>query len=224
MKKPVRGIDDNTILTAHQKKVLKQFSLSDMRDVFRLTGGTALSAFYLEHRLSEDLDFFSSQKIPLYSIERFLKALNGVDEIVQTKLFDRQLFNLKLSDKTVLKLEFTFFPLVNIEAAASVENVAVDGLLDIVVNKLCAIADRLDAKDYVDVYVAMKQAGFSLDELIKLAEQKCEIKGIGHVLKSRLLQVPEGLDRLPLKVAVTREEVESFFARHIRMMVKKEIL
>jgi predicted nucleotidyltransferase component of viral defense system len=29
---------------------------------FRLTGGTALRAFYLEHRLSEDLDFFLMRK------------------------------------------------------------------------------------------------------------------------------------------------------------------
>lgn len=28
----------------------------------------------------------------------------------------------------------------------------IDGFLDMTVNKLCAMADRFDAKDYVDVY------------------------------------------------------------------------
>ncbi len=33
-----------------------------MAEVYYLSGGTALSAFYLEHRHSEDLDFFSGEK------------------------------------------------------------------------------------------------------------------------------------------------------------------
>lgn len=59
MKRPVKGIDDNIILTEYQKSFFKEFSRSDLKDAFRLTGDTALRAFYLEHRLSEDLDFFS---------------------------------------------------------------------------------------------------------------------------------------------------------------------
>ena len=59
----LRNIDDNKILTPNQKSFLHEFTKSELRNVFRLTGGTALSAFYLEHRLSEDLDFFSEEKI-----------------------------------------------------------------------------------------------------------------------------------------------------------------
>lgn len=64
MKRPLKGIRNNAILTTAQISLLEEFIKSDLNDVFRLTGGTALSAFYLEHRLSEDLDFFSHEKIP----------------------------------------------------------------------------------------------------------------------------------------------------------------
>lgn len=56
-RKPIRNIDDSEILTLQQKTFLNEFVKTDLKDVFRLTGGTALSAFYLEHRLSDDLDF-----------------------------------------------------------------------------------------------------------------------------------------------------------------------
>jgi hypothetical protein len=42
------------ILTPFQQKLLKTIGDSSLADNFYLTGGTALSAFYLQHRYSED--------------------------------------------------------------------------------------------------------------------------------------------------------------------------
>ena len=48
------------ILTELQKKMLEIFfSVPELKEHFYLTGGTALSAFYLQHRLSDDLDLFT---------------------------------------------------------------------------------------------------------------------------------------------------------------------
>ena len=183
MKKPVRSIKDNRILTPSQVTFLREFVQSDLRDVFRLTGGTALSAFYLEHRMSEDLDFFSSEKVPFYSLERVLKAMECVSEISYTKKYDRNLFQIKLQDASPLKVEFTFYPLKNIEGLHTIEGMRVDSFLDIIVNKICAIADRMDVKDFVDLYWALKKGNLSLNRLLDLAEKKCEIRGIRHILK-----------------------------------------
>ncbi len=224
MKKPVRGIRDNRILTPSQVTFLREFIQSDLRDVFRLTGGTALSAFYLEHRVSEDLDFFSSEKVPFYSLERVLKAMDCVSEISYTKKYDRNLFQIKLQDASPLKVEFTFYPLKNIEGLHSIERIRVDSFLDIVVNKICAIADRRDVKDFVDLYWALKKGNLSLSRLMDLAEKKCEIRGIRHILKRRLLQIPEGINQLPLKASIKVEEMEKLFRRLIKKMVEKEVM
>lgn len=48
------------ILTPLHKKTLAAIGQTTLADSFYLTGGTALSAFYLEHRYSVDLDFFTS--------------------------------------------------------------------------------------------------------------------------------------------------------------------
>ncbi len=222
MKKPLKGIDNNRILTPNQKAFLHEFIKSGLKDIFRLTGGTALSAFYLEHRLSEDIDFFSSEKVPLSVLEEFLKSVNNVTEIFFSRLFDRNIFNLKIKDGSSLKVEFTTYQLINIEECAVIDHLQLDSLLDITVNKLCAIAERSDAKDYVDVYCVLKNSDFSLKELIKLSEKKCDIKGISHILKSRLLQIPAGISKLPLKIDLTEADVKNFFEKHIRDIIASE--
>jgi len=223
MKKPIRGIDDSRILIPTQSAFLKEFAKSELKDIFRLTGGTALSAFYLEHRLSEDLDFFSSEKIPSYIPEEFLKSLDMIDGITHTKLFDRNIFNLNLNDGSALKIEFTYYPLKNFENPFAIDNLLIDSFIDIVVNKLCTIADRFDAKDYVDVYCALKKSDLVLEDLTVLAEKKCEIKGIKHILKNRLLQIPDGIENLPLMIPIKKKDIKDFFGRLIRDIVAKEI-
>ncbi len=161
MKEPVRGLKDNRILTPLQIDFLEEFTGSDLRNIFRLTGGTALSAFYLEHRYSEDLDFFTDEKIPSYLPEEFLKSLDFVDSLSLTRLYDRNIFHLKLRDGGFLKTEFVYYLRKNIESPVNIEDLLVDSLLDITVNKLSAISDRLDAKDYVDLYFAITSKGYN---------------------------------------------------------------
>jgi predicted nucleotidyltransferase component of viral defense system len=222
LKEPIRDINNNKILTPSQKSFLSEFVKSELREVFRLTGGTALSAFYLEHRLSEDLDFFSKENVPLNVLERFLKSVGSIKEISFSKLFDRNIFSLKKNDGSLLKVEFTTNSLINIEDHVSIDHLMIDSFLDLTVNKLCAIADRFDAKDHVDVYCALKGSDLSLRDLIELAEKKCDIKGIRHVLKSRIIQIPAGIDKLPLKVALSENDVKNFFEGLIRDIIAAE--
>lgn len=50
-------------LTLKQRIIFDEFRKSNyLKENFYFTGGTALSAVYLQHRESEDLDFFSGEK------------------------------------------------------------------------------------------------------------------------------------------------------------------
>lgn len=52
-----------TILSDNQNKILEAISNDNaICQIFYLTGGTALAEYYLRHRLSEDLDFFSEKE------------------------------------------------------------------------------------------------------------------------------------------------------------------
>lgn len=223
MKRPVKGIEDNLILTNYQKAFLKEFGNSSLKEVFKLTGGTALSAFYLEHRLSEDLDFFSSEKIPFYIPEEFIKSLTFVKDANYTKLFDRNIFTLKLEDGSLLKVEFTYYPLKDIEKPLICNGILIDSFIDIVVNKLCAIADRIDPKDYIDLYFAIKDSSLLLEDLIILAEKKCEIRGIKHILQARLIEIPQGIEDIPLRVNFKPLELEQFFVAEVKRIIRKNL-
>ena len=62
------------LLTPFQKKVLKAFTGIEESKAFYLTGGTALSAFYLGHRLSEDFDLFTAEEPLISVVARKLKS------------------------------------------------------------------------------------------------------------------------------------------------------
>lgn len=49
------------IITSLQEELLRIFSGIEESDLFYLTGGTALAAYYLKHRYSRDLDLFTKE-------------------------------------------------------------------------------------------------------------------------------------------------------------------
>ncbi|MFP4031752.1 MAG: nucleotidyl transferase AbiEii/AbiGii toxin family protein, partial [Desulfococcaceae bacterium] len=115
------GIDDNPVLTGWQKRFLREFIRSDLRETFRLAGGTALSAFYLHHRHSEDLDFFSGESVPMEALDGFLQSLDFVQNIRFFRRYDRRIFSLELPDGSPLKTEFTRYSLPDLEPPVEVE-------------------------------------------------------------------------------------------------------
>ncbi len=223
MIRPQKGIENNIILTEMQKKFLRDFKTSDLKIVYRITGGTALSAFYLEHRLSEDLDFFSSEKVPAYVIENYLKTLDYISKIRFTKSFDMNIYHLYTPGDSILRVEFTYYPFENIEKAIEVDDIYVDSIIDILVNKICAIADRIDIKDYVDLYSGLLAFELSLENLVELAEEKCGIRGIRHIIQRRLLDVPEGIEKLKLTKEVDLESMKTHFEALVESMVEREV-
>jgi len=58
------------ILTTLQSKFLEKFF--NLTQEFYLTGGTALSAFYLKHRNSIDLDLFTHEDAAFTKIDNFV--------------------------------------------------------------------------------------------------------------------------------------------------------
>ncbi|MGH7853995.1 MAG: nucleotidyl transferase AbiEii/AbiGii toxin family protein [Candidatus Binatia bacterium] len=62
------------LLTPFQRKVLRAFTELEESKAFYLTGGTALSAFYLAHRLSEDFDLFTSEEHLISVVARKFKS------------------------------------------------------------------------------------------------------------------------------------------------------
>lgn len=135
-----------------QDKVLRL--INSLETNFYLTGGTALSRCFVQHRYSDDLDFFVND-LPTFT-EDVVKIQNELDrnffvEIQRTGERFRRLM-LKEQD-TLLKLEFINdvpFHFGNLESSDVFGSV--DNPLNILSNKITAIMDRDEAKDFADVF------------------------------------------------------------------------
>jgi predicted nucleotidyltransferase component of viral defense system len=65
-----------------------------------------------------------------------------------------------------LKVEFTFFPFENIQEYDFYnKNLRINSVLDIAVNKIHAISERLEVKDLYDIYFILQNEKIILNDL-----------------------------------------------------------
>lgn len=163
------------ILTDRQIALLEEIGRqSFLVKNFYLSGGTALAGFYLFHRYSEDLDFFSEKEVDPMQINIFLKSIKKLFKIKKIDFeqsYNRNLFFLHFEDE-ILKTEFTYYPFPRVKTGQKKFGVTIDSLLDIAVNKLFTIYQRCKARDYIDLYCICKKEVFSVHDLIKTAKIK----------------------------------------------------
>lgn len=103
-----------TILTPFQQKLLDILvDDSYITRHFYFTGGTVLSEYYLQHRLSEDFDLFSEKEVYLPSITAFLTkhaSKLGIDTVEHRPYMGLHSFILRLKDGSQFKIDFNFYP------------------------------------------------------------------------------------------------------------------
>jgi predicted nucleotidyltransferase component of viral defense system len=197
------------ILTPLQEKVLQVFfSVPELKKKFYLTGGTALAAFYLKHRLSEDLDLFT-HSLPIDSVERIIedawkKAKLKVKRERASATFRRYLIQNELQVDVVQDIDF------RIGAPELRGTFMVDHTKNIAVNKVTAIYGRLEPKDYVDLYFLKKYQNFNILELLEWARQKDS--GIENFQWSKLIGAVDNFSVLPTLIKpLSLHELKAFF-------------
>ncbi len=153
----------NTILNEKQTLILNEFK-EDVRlsSTFYFTGGTALSEFYLKHRESIDLDFFSPHS---FSSQMLLEVVEGWSKkykcTLQTQFIDPTYnYFLNFEDGDILKIDFARYPFKSLEPHLQKDGLPVDSLFDIAVNKLLTTNQRTEVKDFVDLYFLLQEFNF----------------------------------------------------------------
>ncbi len=158
-----------------QDRVLAR--LAPIETGFYLTGGTAASRGYLHHRFSDDLDFFvnDDDRFRLWA-QRAVQALahSGDDWHVGVVHQEARFVRLTVTEADIaMKVE-----MVN-DVPAHVGEVTrhpVLGLLDsaenILANKLTAIVDRKEPRDFADIWGFCCRLGLSCEAAIEGAQSK----------------------------------------------------
>ena len=165
-----------TLITKNQEEFLKFFaSEQTLSKSFYFTGGTALSKFYLHHRISEDLDFFSLEEFKPQDITVYIRKAKKTlkfNKFDYQQSFNRNIYQLIFSNNKFLKVEFTYFPFPQIEKPKIVEGIPVDSLVDITVNKVFTISQNPRGRDFFDLFVIFKKTGWDIFDMIKKSRIK----------------------------------------------------
>ncbi|GAB4202736.1 MAG: hypothetical protein Fur0023_08910 [Bacteroidia bacterium] len=160
-----------------QANILNLFAQSPLKEQFYWTGGTALSFYYLQHRYSEDLDFFSDYAYSYYELVKFIKAIEqNINDIsiTEQKIFERNVFIIANKQHKV-KLDFLHFDFMALDNRMTWNNILIDSIKDIAANKTFAMMERHDPKDVFDIYFLIKQRNFTIEQLINLVKEKFSI-------------------------------------------------
>lgn len=192
--------------TPKQQIIFEEVSKSDfLKNNFYFTGGTALAVAYLNHRLSEDLDFFSLKKIDILPISNLIREWE-VKYTFKVTPEDKEvvkIFNLEFHDGEKLKVDFGYYPYQRLRKGKTIDSIDVDSLFDIAVNKLQTIRQRSEVKDFVDLYYTLKE--FTVWDLMEGVRVKFGMEtdpylvGVDILKAERFENLPQMLKPLKLE-------------------------
>lgn len=171
-----------------------------------LAGGTA-AALHLGHRHSYDLDFFTSHRFNAMTAVSRLKKIRGFS--LETTSWQTILGHVNAIQCTLFYYQYPLlFP------CSDFHEVAVADLRDIAAMKIAALSDRGTKRDFVDLYVMVKDGGISIDEAIQYYGKKfgtLESNKI-HIMKSLTYFEDAESQNMPRMVKnVKWGEVKKFF-------------
>ena len=148
------------------------------KNFFYLTGGTALSRFYYQHRYSEDLDFFTMTELKDFreKLSKILDAAQKNNMTLEVETISDHFFRIYVQEReTSLKIDFVneavfhwglfnSFPLFT----------CVDNETNILSNKISCIS-RYEVKDIADIWALANHLSFSWRDMLDIANKKSPV-------------------------------------------------
>ena len=208
--------------TPLQKLIFEEIASDKyFKENFYLSGGTALSVFYLHHRYSEDLDFFTSKPLEQGKIISFMSLLAKKHKL-DLKFTRKEMilwFETQKQEES-LKIDFIHFPYSRLKRGKKYKKFEIDSILDIGANKLVVLGVNFEPKDYVDLYFILKEK-YSIWELIRAVKEKyhteLDLIGLGaEFVKSKDLKY------LPkMRKELTLKELKEFFLNQAKLLGEK---
>ena len=207
-------MDRPEILTPLQRTVLDAvFAEEVFAQSFYLTGGTALAAFHLFHRYSDDLDLFTNDR----SLELVWPTLQGRLPALGLTVESRTPQFIRLRHPEGLRVDVVHDVPFRVGIPVRQGAWLIDSLDNITLNKVAAIQGRLDVKDYVDLYLLLKDHPRRI--LTWLVQAKQKDASIEPFLWSRLIGDVETFRVLPrMVVPLPLPELVAFY-RTLRRLI-----
>ena len=159
----------------HTLELLKEICSTTTLENFALGGGTNL-ALRFGHRLSIDLDFFTSN--PFQNNLIFQEIMNRFPNA--ELIFEQNQTMMFFINNT--KVDFVLYPFHWLKTFETIDHVRLISLPDIIPMKLQAMSNRFSKKDFWDIAFLLKD--FSLSEMLELFNSKFPNVDKGFIIHS----------------------------------------
>jgi hypothetical protein len=210
-------LKSNGIITDLQREILLIFSTIPDSDMFYLTGGTALTEFYLAHRKSFDLDIFTTEKALVIPFSHVFE--DEIKKVFQIKVIRRleTFVEFEVSGKDektrvqiALDSPFRFENPVDSDIG-----IKVNDYTDLIVDKLLAFFGRAEPRDAVDLFFILKDEDFwKLTELAIGKDPGFDLYWMAIALK-KVENFPDEINLWPVDMIkdVNPKEIKTLFSK-----------
>jgi hypothetical protein len=186
-------------LEALNNKTKTAWGKCNFLDGFYLAGGTAL-ALQIGHRISVDLDFFSTEPIKKTLLAKIEKVFGTVNVLVN----DKNELTVSVDEVKITCLHYPF-PLLYPNVPTYIRPLA--NIKDIASIKAYTLGRRRSLKDYVDLYFIFSNNLCSLNETIADSRQKYGSAFNDRLFLEQLLS-PEDLEEEQINWLVEKPNIE----------------
>jgi predicted nucleotidyltransferase component of viral defense system len=152
-----------------QDKILN--FIFSMNNSFYLTGGTAIHRFYYKYRISYDLDFFSSSNETYYDeVKEIMQKI--VEKKIEFNIISKVRDFLRILVENELQVDFINDRVYRYGKSNIINGYKIDNVENILSNKICAIMDRDEEKDFFDLFVISKSLSFNWENIFNICNKK----------------------------------------------------
>lgn len=212
-------------LSLRQKQFLDLvLKTNDILTNFYLSGGTALSSWYLHHRESYDLDFFSNRPFEGKKIAQWIRQHNNELEYQSVAVdddFGFYTFMFRYSDNSRFKVDFAHYTTQRITKGMDWKGLEIDSMYEIAVNKIHTIRTHPRERDYVDLYCILKETNWNIDTLLTDADRKFYVTTDILQVAKHFLQAVEITDYPRMLVPFNKRDMYKYYENLARKMKSK---
>lgn len=191
------------ILSSGQKKILEAFFDLRQSDFFCLSGGNALSEFYLGHRKSFDLDFITGREDLILEFSRNLeKKFAEFCSIRVPRRFETFAEVEAGLEKEKVKIHLAYESPFRFSEPVKIKNLIVNNYLDLITDKFLAFYGRAEARDAVDLYFILTEEKIDFWELSEYAKKKDQGYDLYWMAAwlEKAQKLPDQLERWPVEM------------------------
>ena len=179
-----------------------------------LTGGSCLAEYYFGHRVSIDIDLFTTDQDSVEAARvtiqdgQVFAAVGEVETVRVSPSFCQ--FLLRCHDGETVKIDLVKDIPICLDEKVRCGHVCLDSLLDLASNKMGCLVHREDVKDFVDLYYLLPHLGLGAREALDLGLEK--ERGLDPLILAAQMELLQTQPRPDFLLPATPwDDVQSFF-------------